>query len=189
MLRYLIGFVVTVGLVILLVVLLFTGGTNTPSKKVPTTGKALDSYASSDAQVRLTIDGPINANEDHRQTQYIIDRDNAVINLVQGYDNMVIDTHSYSNTQSSYATFLHALELNGFTRGTTSDASLRSEIGHCADGYRYVFELVQNGMDIERFWTTSCGSVRTFEGNSQFIIDLFRSQIPSREDLAIPSGL
>ena len=189
MIRYLIGFFVTVGLVILLVILLFTGGSNTANKKVPATGKALSSYASSDAQVRLTIDGPVNANQDHRQTQYIIDRDNAVINLIQGYDGMVIDTHSYGNTEASYDTFLHALELNGFTRGKTSDASLKSETGHCADGYRYVFELVQGGRVIERLWTTSCGSVRTFEGNSQFIIDLFRSQIPGREDLAIPSGL
>ena len=189
MIRYLIGFFVTVGLVILLVILLFTGGSNTANKKVPATGKALSSYASSDAQVRLTIDGPINANQDHRQTQYVIDRDNAVINLIQGYDGMVIDTHSYGNTEASYDTFLHALELNGFTRGKTSDASLKSETGHCADGYRYVFELVQGGRVIERLWTTSCGSVRTFEGNSQFIIDLFRSQIPGREDLAIPSGL
>ena len=189
MLRYLIGFVVTVGLIILLVVLLFTGGPSSPNKNVPTTGKPLDTYAATGSQVRLTIDGPIIANQDHRQSQYTIDRDNAALSIIQGYDGTVIDTHSFSNTQASYATFLHALELNGFTKGNTSNSNLKSEVGHCAGGYRYVFELINDGRDIERFWTTSCGTVRTFEGNSQFIIDLFHNQIPGESDLAIPTGL
>jgi hypothetical protein len=186
MLRYLVGFFVTIGLVVLLIVLLFSGGSS--PKKVTTTGQALGSYADTDAQVRLTIDGPINDDQDHNQVQITVDRNNAVFNQLQGYDGSVVKTESFPKTSASYAAFLYALEHADFTQGDTS-SSLTDERGYCPQGSRYVFEIMQDGHDIERFWATSCGGVHTYDGELTTSLILFKAQIPNYTDLADPIGL
>ncbi len=186
MMRYLIGFFITIGLIILLIVLLFSGGDN-PSKKVPTSGKPLSSYASTDVKVRLTIDWPINAAQNHRQTQITVDRNSADLTLFKGYDREVIRNQSYNNSQAGYSAFLHALELLNFTKGDTSNDSLKSEAGHCAIGQRYIFEIIQDGHDIERYWATSCNGPHTYQGNVSMTLDLFQRQIPNYQSVATPS--
>ena len=188
MLRYLIGFIITIGLVILLIVLLFSGGGGT-TKKVPTSGKALDSYASTDAEVRLTIDGPINAEQNHRQAQITVGRNSAVLNVIQGYNGTVVNQQNFANTEAGYSAFLHALELVGFTRGDTSNSGLKTEAGHCPLGRRYIFEIIQGGKAIERFWATSCNGPHTYLGNVLTTIELFQVQIPTYQSTAFPAGL
>jgi hypothetical protein len=183
MMRYLVGFFVTIGLIILLIVLLFSGGDSAPSKKVPNSGRTLESYAQTDAQVRFTIDGPINAVENHRQAQIIVDRNNATFNLIKGYDGSVISTQSFANTTASYSAFLHGLEMLNFTKGDTSDKSLASENGHCPTGNRYGFDLMQDGRSIEHFWATSCGGNHTYLGNVETTRFLFEQQIPHYRNL------
>ncbi len=58
--RYFLGFFATILLILLVIILLFRGGGNKP--KVPT-GKTLASYATTDAELRLTTDGPVNAED------------------------------------------------------------------------------------------------------------------------------
>jgi hypothetical protein len=183
MLRYLVGFFVTVGLIILLIVLLFSGGGSAPSKKVPNSGRTLESYAQTDAQVRFTIDGPINAVENHRQIQIIVDRNNAVFNLMKGYDGSVVSSQSFGNTTSSFSAFLHGLEMLNFTKGDTSDKSLTSETGHCPTGKRYGFDVIEQGRTIEHFWATSCGGKHTYLGDVETTRFLFEQQIPHYQNL------
>jgi hypothetical protein len=183
MIRYLVGFFITVGLIILLIVLIFSGGSNAPSKKVPSSGRTLESYAQTDAQVRFTIDGPINAVENHRQVQIIVDRNNAVFNLMKGYDGSVINNQSFGTTTTSYSAFLHGLEMLNFTKGDTSDKSLASENGHCPAGNRYGYDVLQNGRTIEHFWSTSCGGKGTYLGNAETTRFLFEQQIPHYRNL------
>lgn len=188
MMRYVVGFLVTIGLIILLIVLLFSGGSG-PAQKVPGSGKPLASYASTDAAVRLTIDGPINAEQNHRQIQITIDRNNSVMNVIQGYNGNVINTLSYSNTQAGYSAFLHSLQLINFTQGDTSNSALKSEAGHCAIGQRYIVQLIQNDQDIQRYWATSCNGPHTYEGNMQLTLELFQQQIPDYQSAASAVGL
>lgn len=182
MLRYIIGFFVTIGLIILLIVLLFTGG-NSDSKTVPKTGKQLSSYANTDTQVRLSIDGPIISNQEHQSVRFTVDQNNVVLDTLKGYDGAVTDTKTYANTQASYFAFLSSLQLLNFTEGKVPNADLKSEAGHCAQGQRYVFEIIQNGSDIQRYWATSCGGPHTYLGNVQSTIDLFKQQIPDYESM------
>ena len=186
MLRYLVGFFVTIGLVVLLIILLFSGGNDSSQKKLMTSGKPLASYASTDAQARLIIDGPIVAPIDHRQIVITVDRNSAKIDLEQGYDGSVIESHVYPNTEASYREFLHSLALLNFTKGITNDASLKSESGHCASGNRFVFELAQTGKLIQHLWATSCNGPRSFEGNVDSTVYLFKRQIPGYDNLRLP---
>ncbi len=175
MIRYFVGFALTIGLIIILILLLFGGGGG--KSKAPVVPRTLNSYAATDAMARLTIDGPINAPQNHQEVQVSIGQDGTTFEQLQGYDGTVVNQQTFTNSQTSYAVFLHALTLAGFTRGNTS-AALKDERGYCPLGDRYIFEFVNNGQDLERFWATSCGNPKTFLGNTNLTIDLFEAQVP-----------
>lgn len=171
--RYLLGFIAVFGLIILLIILIFHGGGGKPKP----TPRTLDSYATTDAQVRLTIDGPINADQEHEQVQIIVSNTSAVYQQIQGYQGNVVNQKTYANNVNSYTNFLAALGHAGFTRGTNNPA-LKNETGYCPLGSRYIYELQQDGQDIERFWSTTCGSPSTYGGNASLTLNLFEAQIP-----------
>src|SRR6476469_6251002 len=97
--RYFIGFLVTIGLIVLLIVLLFHGGN---SGKVPQTKVPLISYANTDTVVRATIDETINAPENHRTIQITVGKDNTTLNVIKGYDGNSQKNLSYPMTSSAY---------------------------------------------------------------------------------------
>ncbi len=177
--RYIFGLFITIGLIILLIILLVGGG---GKPKVSKTSKTLDSYASTDAEVRMTIDGPVNGQPIHTQVRVTVDRDNVTYEQLQGYDGNVVKTQTYENTQEAYATFLLALAHAGYTKGNL-DKALADERGFCPLGARYIFELNQGSHNIERFWTTSCGNPKTYEGNRGLTINLFQNQVPDYDGL------
>lgn len=178
--RYIIGFFITIGLIILLIALLVGGGGN--KSKVPKTSKPLPSYATTDASVRMTIDGPVNAQQIHQQIRITVNKDEAIYEQIQGYDNHVVNTQSYANTETAYDNFLEALSKAGFTQGSNAKA-LQSEQGYCPLGNRFIFELIQNNQDIERYWTSSCGKPKSYLGNQNLTISLFKAQIPDYSKL------
>lgn len=174
--KYIIGFLLTIGLLILLIVLLATGGSKTT--KVPNTSKKLDSYANTSAVTRLTIDGPITNPQEHKATRITVGRDTTTYEQLQGYDGAIVNTQSFPNTQTSYLSFLRAIELAGFTLGDTS-ANLKNDRGYCPLGNRYIFELEDNGKQIERFWSASCSGAHSFKGSTNLNVTLFKRQVPS----------
>jgi hypothetical protein len=175
MMRYFIGFMVTLGLIILLIILLFRGG-----GKPSTTGagKPLISYANTTAEAQLTIDGPVNAQQEHQQIKVSVSRDTVTFEQLQGYDGSVVNLQTFANTENAYDVFLHALTVANFTKGNPSSA-LRDERGYCALGDRYIFEFTQNSNDLERYWATSCGSPKSYLGSLNLTIDLFQKQVPN----------
>ena len=178
--RYYFGLIISLCLVILALFLLFhhTNKANVPKTTVP-----LYNYANTGSEVRLTIDGPINANQDHQQVQITVNQNVVTFDQYQGYDGTVVNQQQFANTESAYTAFLYALSLNGFTDGNTSSA-LSNEQGHCALGDRYTLELIQGGGDLERFWATSCPNViKSFEGNLPLMLTLFEAQVPNYQTL------
>lgn len=179
--RYFIGFLVTIGLIILLIVLLFTGGGGSNPEK-PKTTKALSEYASTDAVVRLTIDGPIVADQDHQAVQITVGQDDVTYSQVQGYQGTVVKQQSFVNNQNAYSNFLYALGHAGFTRGDNSK-DRANEKGYCPRGNRYIFELIDGGNDIQRYWATNCKGTKTYTGDTSLTLTLFQAQVPGYNDL------
>lgn len=177
--RYFIGFLVTVGLIIVLIILLFSGG---EKSKVPNTTKTLTDYASTDAQVSMTIAGPINAVSEHQELRVIVDRNNVTYQQIAGYDSEVVNTQIFTNTDSAYDAFLHALQHAGFTRGDNTPA-LRDDVGYCSTGQRYIFELDENDKNLQRYWASSCGKPKTYLGALNLTLTLFKAQVPGYENL------
>jgi hypothetical protein len=177
--RYFLGFLVAIGLIILIIFLIFSGS---GKPKTQVTPKTLDSYANTNAAVQLIIDGPINADQTHQEVQITVNNDAVVYEQIQGYQGSVVNEQSFANNQSAFAVLLHALDYAGFTNGNPS-AALRDERGYCSLGDRYIFSLTQNGDDIERYWATSCQSTRTYLGNVNLTLSLFQAQVPNYNQL------
>lgn len=189
--RYFVGFLITIGLIIILILLLFTGGgdngkDNSQSEEVkkPQTVKQLADFASSSAVVRLTIDGPINADQDHQAVRITVGQDDTVYEQIQGFEDNVVNQQNFSNNQSAYSNFLYAIGRAGFVRGDDSKV-LANEKGYCPLGQRYVFELIDGGDTIQRYWATNCGggTPMTYRGNVNLTLTLFQAQVPGYSTL------
>jgi hypothetical protein len=181
MLKYFAGFIATIVLIIILIMLIFHGG---GKAKVNTTSKALDSYATTNAEVSLTVDGPIVADQNHQAIKITVSNSAATYEQIQGYQGAVQKQQSYPNNVDAYTNFLFALERAGFTEGDTS-STLKDERGYCPLGDRYIFQLNQGGQQLERFWTTNCsGTPKTFKGNAGLTTTLFKDQIPDYDSLS-----
>lgn len=177
--RYFIGFLITVGLIIFLIYLLFSGGGEKPQPAA----KSLESYAPTSAEVSMHIDGPVNSSSLHQQIRVTVSRDDVTYEQMQGYNGNVTKLEVYPNTEESYRNFLRALATSGFTKGNKSE-DYKNETGHCPLGSRYVFELRDGLRSIQRFWTTTCGKPKSYLGNAPVTIELFEKQVPNYDDLS-----
>jgi hypothetical protein len=173
--RYIIGSLAFIGLVILLVVILFTGG-GSPKKTIPA---PLYSYANSQAYVQMVVDGPIVAPQNHNSVKITINRNSANFELIQGYNGHVISSKTFSNSENSFRNFLYALYYAGYSNGTVN-SQYPSDIGLCPTGDRYDMYLVNNGNIITHYWVTNCSNTpKTYNGNFGLTLLLFNRQIPN----------
>ncbi|HSX47663.1 MAG TPA: hypothetical protein VLF63_02715 [Patescibacteria group bacterium] len=174
--RYFVWLIAVIGLVFVLVLLL------TPSKSKAPIKTPLYNYANTDVISRLTIDGPINSEEKHQTIEISVDKSSVTIDQFQGYNHRVVKQQTYASSPAAYDNFLHALYHAGFTLGISSGKN-SSELGYCPLGDRYVFELINGGSNIERFWATNCsGTPKTFNGNISLNLTLFQAQVPNYSD-------
>ena len=177
--RYFIGFLVTIGLIVLVFVLILRGsGSNGPLPQSVNLGD----YSNTNAVAQLIIDGPITADQTHREVQLDISANQASIDIFQGYQQSVLNSKSYVNNGTAFSVFLHALQQANFTKGDSSKA-LSDERGICPAGDRYIFSFTNDsGKQLLRYWTTTCGG-GTFKGNLATTLYLFKRQIPDYDTL------
>jgi hypothetical protein len=178
--RYLLGFLVAIGLIILVFVLIlhaFSGGTST------STTKPLSDYANSQTTVEMYIDGPITADQTHYEMEMTVGNDESQIELMQGYQGSVVNNVTYANNSSSYNEFLRALDISGFSKGNTSKTATTNPAGYCAFGNRYSFKITTGDKTNQNFWSTSCGGQGTFKGNEPNVKALFIAQFPAYNSL------
>lgn len=178
MMRYFVGFLLTIGLIVLLIIMLFSGSERpqAPSEK------PLSSYASTNALAILTLDGPINAPDNHDTVRITVGRDQVTYEQIKGYDNDVVKEKTFSNSENSFEVFLSALARSGFRDGS-ADPNLRNEKGACPTGSRYIYELIEDGRQIQRYWSSTCDMPHSFQGQPELVQTIFREQIPGFDDL------
>lgn len=174
--RYILGFLIGIGLIVLTFILIFkafSGGDSAP-KKID-----LNSYADTGAVMRLTIDGPVKSNEEHKRLRITVSRDQVLYEEIQGYQGTLKVSQTYPSNPEAYAAFLHSLTIAGFTKGLVGDDAPKDERGYCPLGNRYIYEASSAGENFIRWWSTSCSSSQgTFRGQSGVIRSLFKQQVP-----------
>lgn len=185
--RYFIGFLIILGLIILGIILfvrlLFGGGDQAQVKD----SEALTSYARTSTIMQLEIAGPITADQDFRRVQIDVGNSGNEIRIYKGYQTEVIRRENFHANSESYANFLRAIDLLGYTNGDAAE-EMADERGYCPGGQRNVFAIVNGSETKQRFWSTSCGDQGSFQGQSDMVIELFMAQIPGYSDIAEDVG-
>jgi hypothetical protein len=186
-LRYFIGFFVTIGLIIVLIVLLFGGGGDKKTSDTPEAPKTLSSIADTDAQVRMTIAGAVRSNQEYTEVQVTVDRNSANLDIISGFEGNVVDSQNFASNQPAYETFLRALTHAGYMLGEKGAKGklYADDRGYCPTGQRYIFEIIENGKTVQRYWSSSCGksAPKTYLGTTSLTITLFQRQIPEYNTL------
>ena len=65
----------------------------------------------------------------------------------------------------------------------TTARSSANEKGYCPLGNRYVFEIIEGGDAIQRYWATNCANRKTYKGNLSLTLMLFQAQVPDYNTL------
>lgn len=184
MVKYIVGFLVLAAFVFLGVTLFQTATNGSDKEETPLANtipaKSLPEYAGTDAEVRVTVDGPIVGEETHRAIRITISRDERTLDIIQGYQGLVIKTQDYDNDQASFDVFLRAINGLGFT--SSKKPKVADEYTVCPTGTRYTYELTNTESpetDV-RLWSVSCGfEFGSFAGGpGPTIRSLFQKQIP-----------
>lgn len=176
--KFIIGFLIAIGLLIFVFVLIFRGGSN-KNAAVPVT---LSNYSNTSVVMQFTTEGPVTADQSHKEIQITVGDTQSTINVFQGYQGALLNSKSYPNNSAAYHDFLNGLQVAGYTQGTT-DKKIADESGYCADGQRYVLAIVDGSTTKQRFWFSSC-NVGTFKGKIAAVQSLFQAQIPDYNDIS-----
>ena len=178
MVRYIVGFLLAVGLIVVVIVLIVRALISGPSTSpLQPAQHDLRSYENTATTVQLTIDSPVTAPERHHDIIINVGNDLTVLTVTQGYQGQAIRSRTYPMDESAYGVFLRALNANGFTQGN-NDPTKKDERGHCALGDRFLYQIIDpSGQEIQHYWYTSCGS-GTFNGAPATIRRLFQAQVP-----------
>lgn len=162
--------------------LLFGGGESTEQTEEPE--KVALVQTTSDRAVRMTIRGPITADEKFRSYQITVSPSSRVMTTYAGYLDQQIDTVQLDNNTRAYEEFVFALNRAGMMDGTPLEGEKNDRRGLCPTGKILEFETLQNSQPVEMLWTSTCGNAKgSFKANSSQVSDMFLAQVPQGPDL------
>lgn len=127
--------------------------------------------------VTFTEQGKVVADENYRAIRITVSPAERKIEILQGYDQAVIKSQTFSNKQSSYDTFMIALKNAGFDNYDKNANS--DERGVCPTGKRYTYEAKFSDGSEYKSWSASCQGSGSFKGNNGLVRSLFQDQIPN----------
>jgi hypothetical protein len=164
---------------------IFGGDTGTDTSKVDLGVESLLN-TSVDRSVRMTVRGPIVADENFRSYQIAIDSSSRRITTYSGYLDTTIENIQLGNNTKGYEEFVYALNRANLMKGTELGADKDDTRGICATGRVYEFEVLQGSSVVKRLWTSTCkGSAGSLKASVTQVQTLFNEQIPdSRKTLS-----
>lgn len=160
----------------------FRGGNNTqPNVDV---GREALLNTGIDRSVRMTVRGPIVADENFRSYRIAVSPSSRTATTYGGYLQTTIDMKSFDNNAKAYDEFVHALDLANVMKGTAFEGDKDDTRGICATGTVYEFETVRAGQAVKRLWTSTCsGSKGSLAASTTQLKNLFVGQIPEGNEL------
>lgn len=141
--------------------------------------------------VRMTVMGPVEANETHESYRIEVGVDFRTIEAISGYNMEIVANDRLTNNRPAYTDFVHALSRAGFDNERRKVSETAADLrGACATGKRYVFELLDDGRTIRTLWTSSCSKTKgTLDARYTALKNLFDEQIPERRETLEPIDL
>jgi hypothetical protein len=137
-----------------------------------------------DHSVRMTVRGPIVANEEFRSYRIDVGPTGRRFVSLNGYEGVPAVDEQFGNTSEAYAEFVNALSLAGYTKEEELTDEENDTRGVCANGRLYTFEIMVAQSTEKELWTSSCRDAKgSFRGEAVKIRDLFLDQIPDSDAL------
>ena len=142
--------------------------------------------SSVDHRVRMTVRGPIVANEDFKSYRITVTSSSRSFVAYSGYLEKQLFRKDFDNNLPAYEEFVNALNKAALPNAVPFPAEEDSTLGVCATGKVHEFELLDDEGSVFRFWRSTCkgspGSL--YKGASvDQLSNLFTSQIPDVRDL------
>lgn len=129
--------------------------------------------------VRMTVDGPIVANEERQSYRITVGYERRIVEGMKGFTRDRVATQTFDNSRTAYSEFVFALERAGYDKRRNVSEEAADMRGVCPNGQRYTFEMLDGGRVIDTAWTTSCNNARGTMGTSgRNLKALFDKQIP-----------
>jgi hypothetical protein len=137
--------------------------------------------------VRMTVRGPIVADEEFRTYDITISPTSRDLVLYAGYRERELDSIRLNNNTRAYEEFVYALDRAELMEGREYDDERDDVRGICATGGLYEFEIRDGNHTLKRLWTSTCRrSTGTLRADRQHIQDLFLRQIPDQREVLAP---
>ena len=184
--------IVAVAAVIAIGRALFGDGSSNNTQPNPNIEDAKTALLSTDVDrsVRLTVRGPIVANENFRSYSVTITPDSREMITYEGYLDNQIDRKRLDNNTKAYTELVYALDKRKMMDGKDLTEEQNDLRGICASGKIYKFETIKNNSVVKSLWTSDCsGSKGSAQANVNEILDMFLKQIPDGKKMAGGIGL
>lgn len=135
--------------------------------------------------VRLTVRGPIVAQENFASYQINVSPSRRTMDVYKGYLDDVQKSKAFSNNTKAYEEFVYALDKANMMKGDEPEDDSANDLrGICATGYVYEYSALADDRTVKRLWTSTCdGSKGTLDASTEQLNDLFLAQVPGAEDL------
>lgn len=170
--------VAVVALISLARAVFFNDGASDRSAIVDTSQQALLNTAS-DRSVRMTVRGPIVAEEDFKSYRISITPTSRSLTTYVGYLDTVVEQNVLSNNSAAYTEFVYALDRANLSKGVAFEGEKDDTRGICATGRVYEFDIMNGSSVVKHLWTSTCnGSRGSLNASKDQLGQLFVSQIP-----------
>lgn len=159
-------------------------GDNSGTVAPTNSGKTALVDTTADRSVRMTVRGPIVADENFHSYSINVTPDSRNMTTYVGYLGQSVDSQQLGNNVQAYTQFVNALAKANLMEGTPLTGDANKIDGVCATGYIYQFEVMQGTNSVQQLWTSTCkGSPGSLKANLGQVTSLFRAQIPNYSKL------
>lgn len=159
----------------------FGGNENQSAERVDLGVESLVN-TSVDRSVRMTVRGPLVADESFRSYQIAVDSSSRRLTTYSGYLDQTLESVRLGNNTKAYEEFVFALSRANLMKGEELEGEKNDTRGICATGRVYEFEVLQGNSVIKRLWTSTCkGSKGSLEASVKQVDTLFKEQIPDNQ--------
>lgn len=171
--------VVAIAALISLARVIFFPANSTSKDVVDSSQQALVDTTASHS-VRMTVRGPIVADEAFRSYQVTISPANRQLVTYKGYLETQVDAVTLPNNVKAYDQFVHALDKANLAKGVALTGDKNDLRGICATGEVTDFVILDGDTVVKELWTSTCsGSKGSLNANVKQLSDLFLAQIPN----------
>lgn len=151
-----------------------------PTASRVNTGKESLVNTTAEHSVKMTVRGPIVAQENFHSYTITVTPDMRNMTTYKGYLSEKVDEEQLENNVQAYTQFVYALNRAKMMDGAPLSGEDNDTRGVCANGKVYEFEVLNQKKTVQKLWTSTCkGSPGSLKASFSQLSRLFRLQIPN----------